>query len=384
MIKASIIFILSFILSFYVMYQEKSFNDDTIYIGTSIPKTNIMARVGNSVETGALAYFKHANENNLLNGKKIELISYDDKYEPELTLQNVSKLIHEDNIFTLFGIVGTPTVKNILPILNEDSVPLFATFSGAAFLRDPNQNYINFRSSYQEEIEQTVKYLYEKKGITRFAVFYQNDDYGEEGYISIINSLEKRGLKLQAEGNYKRNTLSIKHAFHEIKDKDPEAIIMVGAYRANSLFIQKAKMDKNLKDTIFCNISFGDANSMVKELIDQDVSLDNLLFSVVVPNYLDDSIAITREYKNMMNKYFPYEELSFISFEAYLSAKVLVDAINRIEGSITRSKFRDALEFTPRKTLDGIDLKYRNSQLLNKIYLFEYKDSGFKEIDFEK
>ena len=380
MIKYILIILFAFLLSLYVFFHEKSYKNDKIYIGTSIPKTNIMSDVGLAVEKGALAYFKHVNENKILDKKTIHLISYDDKYEPELTLQNVSKLIFEDNVFTLFGIVGTPTVKNILPLINNDSVPLFATFSGASFLRDTK--YINFRSSYQEEIEQTVKYLYEKKGITKFAVFYQNDDYGEEGYISIINSLDKRNLKLQAEGNYKRNTLSIKHAFHEIQGKSPEAIIMVGAYRANTLFIQKAKEHKNFKDTYFCNISFGNPNSMVKELKKLNVNMDKLIFSVVVPNYLDENIPITKEYKTMMNKYFPDEDLSFISFESYLSSKVLVNAISRIEGDLTRTKLNHALKFSPPRILDGLELKYRNSQLLNKVYLFEYKDSEFKEIKF--
>lgn len=382
MLKSIFIFAVAYILSFLVIFHEKAYDSNTIYIGTSLPKSNIMAQVGDSVEKGALAYIKYANENNLLNNKKIELISYDDKYEPELTLQNIKKLIYEDNIFTLFGIVGTPTVKNILPLLNEETVPLFATFSGASFLRNEDKNYINFRSSYHEEIEKMVDYLYEKKGIRKFAVFYQNDDYGEEGYIAIINSLKKWDLELEAEGNYKRNTLSIKHAFHEIKDKKPEAIIMVGAYRANALFIQKAKENKNFSNTYFCNISFGDPNSIVKELTKQNINMDNIIFSEVVPNYLDSSIPITKEYKTVMNKYFPDEKLSFISFEAYLSSKVLVNALAQIKGTLTREKFIRALKHPLKDELEGITLKYKNTQLLNKIYLFKYEDTNFKEIKF--
>lgn len=382
MLKTIFIFIFAFILSFIVIFHEKTYDGDTIYIGTSLPKTNIMGQVGNSLEKGALSYIRYANENNLLNGKKIELISYDDKYEPKLTLQNIKKLIYEDEVFTLFGIVGTPTVKNILPLLNEVHIPLFATFSGAAFLRDEDRNYINFRSSYAEEIEQTVKYLYEKKGVKKFAVFYQNDDYGEEGYIALINSLEKRDLKLYAEGNYKRNTLSIKHAFHEIKDKKPEAIIMVGAYRANALFIQKAKENKNFKDTFFCNLSFSDPDSVIKELNKQNVDLTNIIFSEVVPSYIDSTIPITKEYQSMMDKYFPEEKFSFISFEAYLASKILVNALTRVNGTLTRKKFIQAIEYTPKNLLDGLTLKYKNTQLLNKVYLFKYEDLDFKEIKF--
>ncbi|KAB7887793.1 ABC transporter substrate-binding protein [Poseidonibacter ostreae] len=374
--------ILFFILAIiYIYFKDETFTDKNITIGTSIPKTGIIKAWGDSVTAGANSYFKYANDENLLGDKKINFLIYDDKYEPELTVDNAKKLTFEDNAFALFGLVGTPTVKSILPILYDKDIPLFATFSGASFLRNTkNENFINFRSSYQEEIEAIVSHLHDEKGLSRIAVFYQNDDYGEEGYISLINSLKKRGLPLVAEGSYKRNTLSINHAFNEIKDASPEAIVMVGAYKTNSLFIEKAKENIKMKNTIFCNISFGDANEMVKELKKQKTNTKNLLFSQVVPSYFDTNIPVILEYQTLMKKYYPNQELGFISLEAFLSAKVLVNAIKRIKGDITRQKFLHNLKTTPYNLLDGVILNFRNTQLLNKVYLFEYKNSTFEEM----
>lgn len=127
-----------------------------------------------------------------------------------------------------------------------------APFTGASFLRGtPIKNIINFRPSYQDEINAIVQYLYTKKKIRKFAVFYQNDDYGEEGYVSLLHTLKKHKLTLQGEGAYKRNTLSITHAFREIKKSKPQAILMIGANRANTLFIKTARKDKNFEKTIF-------------------------------------------------------------------------------------------------------------------------------------
>ena len=206
-----------------------------------MPKTGLMKEWGKSVEIGTNAYFKYVNEKNLLPEKrKIRLIALDDKYEPGITLENTKKLIAREDLFSLYGYVGTPTVKNILPFLEENDIPFIAPFSGAAFLRYNNdENFLNFRSSYKEEIEKIVNHLYLKKGIRKFAIFYQNDQYGEEGYISLLEALEKKKLKLQGEGTYKRNTLSIKHAFSELALAQPEALIMIGAYKANALFIKR-------------------------------------------------------------------------------------------------------------------------------------------------
>lgn len=366
----------------YVKLKEEIFNNKTLVLGASIPKTGIMKAWGNSVYSGANAYFNHVNESNVLpNGKKIKLISLDDKYEPELTRDNINNLIKRDDLFALFGFVGTPTVKNILPILDEINIPFIAPFTGASFLRNAStKNFVNFRSSYEEEIDKIVGYLNEKKDIEKFAVFYQNDNYGEEGYISLIEALKKRKLKLHGEGMYKRNTLSIRHAFSEIKEEKPEAIIMVGAYRANALFIKKAKEDEALKDVIFCNVSFSDANEMIKLL---NFDTKNLLFSQVVPSFNDSKIDVIKEYKYLMKKYFPKEPLGFISLESFLAAKTITKALSRVEGILTREKFLVSLKTIPSDTLKGIELKYKNSQLLNKVYLFEYIDSKFKEITYE-
>jgi len=363
----------------YVKLKDDIFNDKRLILGASIPKSGIMKAWGTSVHAGANAYFNYVNESRLLpDDKKIELISLDDKYEPELTEENIQKLIKTDNLFALFGFVGTPTAKNILPILEDIDIPFIAPFTGASFLRNPSyKHFVNFRSSYDEEIDKIVGFLNEKKNIKKFAVFYQNDNYGEEGYISLISSLKKRDLKLHGEGMYKRNTLSIKHAFSEIKDEKPEAIIMVGAYRANALFIKKAKKDENLKDVIFCNLSFSDANEMIKLL---NFNTKNLLFSQVVPSYNDYKVEVIREYKYLMKKYFPNVPLGFISLESFLAAKTVTMAIKNVDGLLTRNKFLNSLRNIPQKTLKGIDLNYYNNQLLNKVYLFEYTNSKFEEI----
>ena len=384
MLKRLPIIIFIFII-FYIYFKDDVFKEKTLVVGASLPNTGIIKSLGESVSSGVNAYFSYANENNLIKNKKIEFLVYDDKYEPELTYENTQKLIYDNKVFALFGFVGTPTIKKVLPILYDENIPFFSAFTGASFLRDnTNPNFINFRASYYQEMETMINYLNVEKKLNKIAVFYQNDDYGEEGYISLVNLLKNKNLQLVAEGSYKRNTLSINHAFNEIKDAKPEVIFMIGAYKTNSLFIKKAKENENLKDVIFCNISFGDANSMVKELENLKIDTQNLIFSQVVPSYTNTSIKAVQEYQTLMKKYFPNAELGFLSFEAFLSSKILVNAISRITGDITREKLLLTLKTTPNNLLDGIPLEYKNSQLLNKTYLFEYKNRQFIELTNEK
>ena len=359
-------------------FFSKVDNRDVIVLGASLPLSGINKELGREVIEGANTYFNHINAKGGVNGKHINFIFYDDKYEPQNTLKNIDILINKDKVFSLFGFVGTPTTKKVLPIIIDEDIPFIAPYTGASFLRDKkNRNIVNFRSSYKEEIERIVKYLYDKKNITKFAIFYQNDDYGEEGYIATIEALEKRGLKLISEGTYKRNTLSIRHALHEIKSTKPEAIIIVGAYKPSARFIKKAR-ECCFSDVIFAPISFVNANSLIRELHGDG---KNILFSQTVPSYHDNSIEVANEYIELLKFYYPKNKPSFASFESFLAAKLVVKALELSDGSLNSRKFLTNLKNLPSGILGDIPIKYKNTQLLNVVYLSVYENSKFKPID---
>ncbi len=364
-------------LLFFLIPSYTSIERNSIVLGASLPLTGINSHLGRDVVVGANTYFSHTNARGGVQGKKIEFIQYDDKYEPENTLNNTFKLITKDDVFALFGFVGTPTVKRVLPLIAESNIPFIAPYTGASFLRTKSTpNIINFRSSYIEELDALVEYLSKQKNITRFAIFYQNDDYGEEGYIALSQALIKRNLALIAEGTYKRNTLSIRHAIHEIEAAKPEAIILVGAYKPTARFIEKVK-ESSAANVIFCPISFVNADALMGELQGNG---ENILFSQTVPSYNDPNSKEAAEYLKNLAFYYPEEKPTLISYEAYLAAKTVVTALRSINGLITRGKFLDELRELPSQTLDNIPLKYHHAQLLNQVYLSHYVNGKFEII----
>ncbi len=367
-----IIYILFFIVISTVIYLTFTQNiiEKNIKFGSSLPLSGINKKLGFAIKEGALTYFDYANKNSLLDDKNITLISYDDKYEPELTIENLQKLLKRDKVFALFGFAGTPTIKAIMPIIVDSNIPFIAPISGASFLRKPpRKNFINFRSSYADEIEKITKYLVDKKRLKKIAIFYQNDDYGDDGYIATILSLKKRRLQLIAEGTYKRNTLSVTQALYDIKSANPQAIIMVGAYKPVALFIKRyRKMDKT--DTIFCNISFVNADELVKEL---DHKTKNMIFSQIVPSYNDNSIPIVKEYRKMLKINYPQAKYEFISLESYIAAKLNVEALQKIKNHITRNDFLEKIRI--------LSQKYKRRGIFGKVFLFKYQNKKFIKIE---
>jgi len=369
--KYKYIFLIVIVIVGTLIYSQK--HDDvgnTIKFGSSLPLHGINKQLGLSVKQGAMAYFSYANKKKLLGEKKIEFISYDDKYEPELTLENLNTLLHKDKVFALFGFVGTPTIKAIMPIISESDIPFIAPFSGASFLRIPKRdNFINFRSSYADEIEKIIRYLYYVKHITKIAIFYQNDDYGDNGYVTAIKSLKKRGLSLVSEGTYRRNTLSVTQSLYDIYSSKPEAIIMVGAYKPVALFVKRYRQMDKSKKTIFCNISFVNADELVHEL---NYKTKNMIFSQTVPSYNDLSLPIVKEYRKILKVTYPNTKYGFVSLESYLDAKISVEALEKIENGITRERFLNNLK--------KLAKTYKDKKLFGRVFLFEYKDKKFVEL----
>lgn len=148
-----------------------------IVIGQSAAFSGPASELGTEMRSGAMAYFEHVNKQGGVHGRRVELVAIDDGYEPERAAANARKLI-QGGAFLLFGQVGTPTSNASKPIFTEAQVPFVGPFTGAESLRSPVNRYIfNVRASYYAETDKIVEQLV-NLGLTKIAVFYQNDDYG--------------------------------------------------------------------------------------------------------------------------------------------------------------------------------------------------------------
>lgn len=110
--------------------------------------------LGQGMREGIVAAFEEANRAGGIAGRKLELRSVDDGYEPERTIEATTKMLGEDKVFALVGSVGTPTSSASQPLATAAKVPFIGPFSGAEFLRNPYNRYVvNIRSSYFQETE---------------------------------------------------------------------------------------------------------------------------------------------------------------------------------------------------------------------------------------
>ncbi|MEP4768105.1 MAG: ABC transporter substrate-binding protein [Roseibium sp.] len=359
---------------------EDGVSDDKILFGQAAALEGPAAALGTGMKLGLEAAFAEANSNGGVHGRQIELISYDDGYEPDRSIAQVNKLIKEDKVFSLIGPVGTPTSKATQPIATAAKVPFVGPFTGAGFLRDPaHGNIVNVRATYGAETEAWIQHLHDDLKLDKIAILYQDDGFGRVGLAGVNAALEKRGMSLVAEGTYQRNTTAVKSALLEIRKAKPQAVVMVGAYKPIAEFIKLARKVK--MDAKFVNISFVGSKALSAELGDAG---EGVIVSQVVPFPWDDSIPMVKAYQAALKAIDPAAEPGFVTLEGYVVGKLAVMGLENAGKDVTRENFLNAFWSTGAFDLGGVTLTFGpgDSQGMDDVFMTAIqKDGSFAPIN---
>ena len=111
-------------------------SDTEIKLGNTMPYSGPASAYG-AIGKAEAAYFAMINEQGGINGRKINFISRDDGYSPPKTVEQVRKLVEEDQVLALFNTLGTPPNTAIRDYLNDNKVPQLFVATGADKWNDP-------------------------------------------------------------------------------------------------------------------------------------------------------------------------------------------------------------------------------------------------------
>jgi len=351
---------------------------DKILFGQVAALDGPAGALGQGMRDGILAAFGEANRAGGIQGRKLELKSVDDGYEPEKTIEATKKIIAEDKVFALVGPVGTPTSKAGQPIATEAKIPFIGPFTGAEFLRNPYNRYVvNIRSSYFQETEAWIEHLTKDLGITKIAILYQDDAFGLAGLAGVKMAMAKRNMPLVASGTFKRNTTAVKSALLDIMKGEPQAVVTVGPYKPIAEFVKIARAQK--LDAVFVAISFVGSDSLAQYVGRQGAGV---IISQVVPFPWDRALPVTVAYRAAMTAVNPNTKPGFVSLEGYLVGRLIVEALKRIPGEPSREALLDMIAKAP-FDLGGVKLSFgpAKNQGSDQVYFtIIQSDGSFKPV----
>lgn len=313
-----------------------------IVIGQSAPLSGTLASTGKEMVLGVKICFDEVNAKGGVGGRKIHHIVKDDGYKTDDTVRLTRELIEQDKAVGLIGYAGTGNIAELLKqgVLAGAKIPLVAPYTGGEPLRKPFNPYIfHIRAGYADEAARMIE-QFAGVGLTRIAVFYQNDPFGLAGLAGVERALSRHGLTLVGSGSYEKGSEDVSAAVASIQKAAPQAVVMVGILRPAAAFVREyRKIDPGAQIFSISVINGPELFALVGGSAARGVGITQ-----VVPSPHRGTVKIVQEYREAMRKYAPQATPSYTSFEEYVGARVLVEGLRRVKGDVTPEALLKALE----------------------------------------
>jgi ABC-type branched-subunit amino acid transport system substrate-binding protein len=323
-----------------------------LVLGQSAAFSGAAAQLGIQLHRGAKLCFDQVNARGGINGTPIELRTLDDGYEPARCKANTEKFIADD-VFALFGYVGTPTSVAALPLVKESKIPFFAPFTGAMSLRDPLlHNVFHVRGSYDDETALMVRQL-TALDLKKIAVFRQNDAYGQAGLNGVTKALAEHKLQPVAVATVERNSVDVAAAVKALVAAQPDVVVQISAYKSCAAFVREAR--KAGYGGNFYNVSFVGTQALLDELGHEALGV---VVSQVMPYPFSSTVPIVREYLDAIKASGATDlRPNYSGLEGYVDARVFVEGLRRGR-SLTREGLIGGLESMQHVDFGGMMLNF--------------------------
>lgn len=325
--------------------------DAVILIGQTVGITGTVAGPVKEMNEGANAYFAEINKRGGVHGRKIEMRMLDDKFDPALTLTNAETLIKKERVFALFQGRGTPHTQGILPLLQENNVPLVAPSTGAAVFHQPVHRLLfNIRAKYQDEVAKAVEH-FTTVGITAISILHVDDAFGTDGLEGFMKAMNARKLTPVAVTKFARVKPDVEATAAEVIKAKPAALIIVSSAK-NTVDVIKAIRAQGGQMQIM-TMSNNSSSAFVKDLgpagfgviVSQITPTPHLLSSK-----LGQEFSVAAKAHNVT--------VSYAAMEGFMNAKVLVEGLRRAGPKLTRDGFVRAMESMQRVDFGGLMVTY--------------------------
>ncbi|WP_249734799.1 ABC transporter substrate-binding protein [Bradyrhizobium sp. sGM-13] len=196
-----------------------------IRIGNTAPYTGPASAYG-VIAKVISAYLDKVNAEGGINGRKVNMITYDDAYDPNKTMEMTRKLVEDDQVLFTLGTIGTNTNAAIQPYLNSKKVPQLFALSGAAAWDQPREFpwTMGFLPTYTAEAQIFAQYILENHPRSRIAVLYQEDGMGKEYLKGLKDGLGGK-VAIVAEAPYKVTDTNIDAQMAKLKASNADVFI---------------------------------------------------------------------------------------------------------------------------------------------------------------
>ena len=337
--------------------------DTEIKIGQTVPFSGPASAYAGIGKTQA-AYMKMINDQGGINGRKLNLIQYDDAYSPPKAVEQVRKLVEGDEVLFTFQIIGTPSNAAVQKYLNARKVPQLLASTGASRFSDP-QNApwtIAFNPNYQSEGRIYAKYILANHPNAKIGIFYQNDDLGRDYIAGLKSGLgDKAASMIVAEVSYELTDPTVDSQIVKLKAASVDLLYDASTPKFAAQAIRKvADLDWHPVHILDINASPVSATLKPAGLdISKGIISTNYGKDPADPQWKDDPGV--KAYFAFMDKYCPEgDKLNTVNTYGYSTAELLIQVLKQCGDDLTRENLMKQVtslkKFVPSLALPGMSI----------------------------
>ncbi|MDF2877307.1 MAG: Amino acid-binding protein [Clostridia bacterium] len=215
---------------------------DTIKLGLIVPKTGQVAQYGIAVENAANLAVEEINAAGGIDGKQVQLFSYDNKADATESINVFNRLVDNDKIVALVGPVISSTSLAVAPLAEEKKIPMISP-TATNLAVTPDYSYV-FRACYTDPYQggTVAKFASENLAAKTAAVLYNaGDDYSTGLAEAFKATFEAAGGTITSYEGYTADDKDFKAVLTTIKEKQPEVLFNPDYYNTVGLIAGQVK-----------------------------------------------------------------------------------------------------------------------------------------------
>jgi branched-chain amino acid transport system substrate-binding protein len=334
---------LALVLAAPAVHAQKKYDpgasDTEIKIGQTVPFSGPASAYASIGKTQA-AYFHMINDQGGVNGRKINLIQYDDSYSPPKTVEQVRKLVESDEVLLTFQLIGTPPNAAVQKYLNAKKVPQLFAATGASRFTDP-KHYpwtLGFNPNYFVEGRIYGQYILKNHPNAKVGVLYQNDDLGRDYLNGIKSGLgDKAATMVVAEASYEMSDPTVDSQILKLKAAGVDVLFDASTPKFAAQTIKKT-FELGWKPVHILDINATSVGAVLQPAgleASKGVISTNYGKDPLDPQWKDDPGM--KKYFEFMAKYYPEgDKNSNFNTYGYSTAQLMVHVLKQCGDDLTR------------------------------------------------
>lgn len=313
----------------------------TFNLGLAISMTGGTALFGEGVLRGATLAVEEFNASGGYNGKKANLVYYDDEAKPEKSVEVVQKLLNQDKVVALVGPANSGNALAHIKFTQEakitEVIPVATATNITQQYKDADKNYI-FRVSALDgvQVATILKELIKEQGLTKLGVIHDTEGYGQGGRNDIVKQMkENYNMEPTVISAFDPKELNLEQSIRDMKKANVEAVVFYGLAPQAAKLLQ-ARHKEGLDVPIYATWATGDPTvvKLVGDLVNKNVFF--------VQSFTIDQSDKAKAFHDKIVAKYGEDVFPVATAQGYDSAKLILDAIKKV--GLESEKIRDQIE----------------------------------------